>query len=80
MLTFPNQLRDALANLLPRSGANDDYKRGLIVGCVSALCATGMPFDQAWRIVQQSMPGGDPGRYVTLFPETWMITIDKVKK
>ncbi len=40
-------IKDALNNLLPDSGASDDYCQGIILGLMSAIMAKGMTFDRA---------------------------------
>jgi hypothetical protein len=49
-------VRDALFNTSARSGATVDYSRGVVVGIVSALMASGIKFDAAFAVVKANMP------------------------
>jgi hypothetical protein len=63
-------IKDALNNLLPRSGATDDYCRGLVLGVVAALMATKFDgdFDRAFYLVKWLLP---TGYRVEGIPEPW---------
>lgn len=65
------RVRDAINNLDDHSGANDDYRKGIIVGVVSAMLATGMTFRTAMR---QLVECTRPEHYAALLrcaPECW---------
>jgi len=47
---------------------NQAYGRGIIVGCVSALMATGMTFDEAWLFIGGNIPTDYDEACV---PDTW---------
>lgn len=49
-------LKDVLHNLHPRSGATPEYARGILVGVVATLMATGKSFEQASALAWQLMP------------------------
>lgn len=49
-------LRDALYNLAPKSGAGPDYCKGLVVGIVAGLMATGVSYGAAVLIVRDALP------------------------
>jgi hypothetical protein len=51
-----NLLRDALYNLSPKSGANQDYCRGLVVGLVSGLMSEGRSYSTAAEMVSRCLP------------------------
>ena len=51
-----NLLADALYNLMPDSGATDDYRKGIICGIVSSLMASGKSFDKSIQTVVKSLP------------------------
>lgn len=64
-------LKDALHNLDARENGDDhEYSRGVLVGVVSTLMATGMEFDKAIQLVWQLAPGKIPKERV---PESWQI-------
>lgn len=63
-------LTDALSNLSPTSGASSDYNRGLLVGIVSGLMATGLSFEQALQYVAQACPETYKN-CLLLLPESW---------
>jgi len=65
----PNLLADALYNLCVRSGASDDYAKGLVVGAMSALMAeTGKDYGELVPILAELMPARfDPIR----LPGAW---------
>ena len=66
------RLMDAMYNFSPDSGASDDYCKGLIVGAVSALMATGESFDDSLEQCAICMP--ETSRLMTkdCVPESWV--------
>ena len=50
------RIKDALYNLSPGSGSSNDYNRGIVVGIVSALLSAGFSFDDAKKVVFNSLP------------------------
>ena len=44
---------DALFNLSPNSGANDEYRCGILVGVVSTLVGSGWTFGHAMRRIRE---------------------------
>ena len=70
-------MKDALYNLAPKSGANDAYCQGLIVGVVSALMAMGMPFNEALSQTVKNVPD-DTRRLRHVFPESWMDDVNTI--
>ena len=65
-------LKDTMYNFHPTSGASDDYCKGLIVGAVSALMATGKSFDDSLEQCAICMP--ETSRLMTkdCVPESWV--------
>lgn len=63
-------LVDCLCNFSPTSGASDDYNRGLVIGMVSGLMATGMSFDEALEQTAKACPNTYISR-LDLLPESW---------
>ncbi len=50
-------LKDALFNLTMRSGASDEYCKGLVIGIVSAVLAiSGCSFEAAFTVVTNHLP------------------------
>ncbi len=49
-------LRDALHNLSPSCGNDAQYDRGLLVGLVAGLQATGLTFAQAIAVASENAP------------------------
>jgi hypothetical protein len=62
-------IKDALYNLDARSGASEDYCKGLLVGVVSAWMAAGLSFQDAIDEVARLMPHA-PGTRLAC-PEPW---------
>ncbi len=63
-------LKDALYNTHIRSGASVDYGRGIVVGTVAALMATGhFPFMDALDIVSRNLP---KDYRIECMPESWL--------
>lgn len=78
-LKYEVRLKDALYNLHPSSGADDEYCKGLVVGVVSALMATGMTFSDSLRQVANCLPVGT--RTIgNVFPETWITSMQALIK
>lgn len=69
----PARLRDAMANYAKNSGASDEYCRGVIVGVVSGLMATGFDFDDALDLARTAISDDESRRDLTPenFPESW---------
>jgi hypothetical protein len=64
-----NLLRDALYVLSPKSGASEQYGRGLVVGVVNTLMSEhGWTFEQALRHVCHRCPHETR---IACFPEEW---------
>lgn len=63
-------LRDALYNFSPRSGASEEYCKGLLVGVVSALVATGVEWRAAITHAAINMPE-DARIGPDTVPESW---------
>ena len=72
ILKEPVRLKDAMANFSPRSGASDEYCKGLIVGVVSALMATGMTWRNAIAHAANSMPSDARMQNGASVPESWV--------
>lgn len=75
-------IRDTLQNLHYRSGASDEYRRGIVVGLVSGIMAGQAhftyptDFDSAWGEVKrqaQHMPGIGLDTLREFSPSTWPI-------
>ena len=49
-------LKDALHNLHPDARSDPRYARGVLVGAVAALMATGLDFPAAFAEVSESLP------------------------
>lgn len=62
-------LRDALYHMDYRSGASEDYAKGLVVGVVSTLMAEGFSFEEAIDTVAQYMPHTKTTRLTV--PSVW---------
>ena len=67
---------DAMFNLNRRSGANDDYRRGVLAGAVSGLMVSGMTFDEALAMCKAHCSAeseGDFTMYISerAIPLTW---------
>jgi hypothetical protein len=62
-------ITDALGNLSPDSGASKDYNKGLVVGLVAGLMATGLDFTAALKYVTGHQPQGIDLR--AFLPENW---------
>jgi uncharacterized protein YoaH (UPF0181 family) len=84
-ITHRNILNDAMANFDQTSGASDDYCKGVAVGAVAALMATGMSWNEAFRHVGISLKthsSFDMTRTLTTdnMPESWLkeyVSMDK---
>lgn len=63
-----NLIRDALYNLHPRSGASEQYGRGIVVGIVTTIMADGVEFDTALKSVCRMCP---KAARIACFPEEW---------
>lgn len=61
-------LKDALYNLASDSGASNEYCKGLVVGIVSALMATGLSFIAAMDLVNECAPEFPIERW----PDAWL--------
>lgn len=70
----PTIMKDALQNLAPGMGSDANYARGILVGIVSGLMATGCTFNTAVRYVRENLP-----RRIMLntFPASWQDEIVK---
>lgn len=70
-LTNPVALKDAVHNVSSSSGASEEYARGIVVGAVSALMATGMDWRMAITQIALNWP---EDRYVprNVLPPTWV--------
>lgn len=64
------RIKDALNVCGDRTGASNDYCRGIIVGVVSALMASGLSFDKAFELVRSHIP--DNTRGAAIFPASWI--------
>jgi len=62
-------LRVVLYHMDHRSGATNDYARGIVVGVVSTIMAAGMTFDEAIDTVAQFMPNTKMARLTV--PDSW---------
>jgi hypothetical protein len=64
-------LKDALNNFAPRSGASDEYCKGLVVGLAAGLIAGGLTWREATTAIKQNWPRD--GREVNdaNCPESW---------
>jgi len=62
------RIADAMHNCDDKSGATNEYCKGMIMGIVSGLMATGMRFDTALAKVKEYMPEHNRG---VLYPESW---------
>jgi hypothetical protein len=60
-------VKDVLHNLDSKSGASDEYCKGLIVGLVGGLMAADHSFEQSLRMVHRLKPATTRD----VFPETW---------
>jgi hypothetical protein len=65
------KLADVLYNMHDKSGATDDYRKGVLVGVVSALVATGLDFNQAITQVAFHMPDVGSRLYSGTVPDSW---------
>ena len=68
-------LLNCLYNLAPNTGANLDYQRGIIVGMVSALMASGKTWRSALAVVKRNLP---TDYSVLAFPESWRDDLSKL--
>ena len=78
-IIYPVLLKDTLNNLLPTSGANEDYQKGIVVGVVGALMSTGMSYKEAITQVAIHMPD-DGKKPVLAFPEAWLKDITAARE
>lgn len=49
-----NQLRDTVYNCHPSASGDRAYARGMIIGCVSGLMATGYTFEDSIRQLKEA--------------------------
>ena len=49
-------LRDTLHNMHPDAGRDADYARGILVGVVGGLMATGLSWAEAMKVVSENAP------------------------
>jgi hypothetical protein len=67
----PVVLKDAMYNFAPDSGASEEYCKGLIVGLVAGLMATGMTWRNA--VAQAAIAAPKTARIgVESMPESWI--------
>ena len=64
-------LKDTMYNFHPTSGASDEYCKGLLVGVVGALMATGMSWNDAIAHAAINMPDGARMQENTSVPFSW---------
>lgn len=74
-----NILRDTLANYDETSGASDDYCKGMVVGVVSTLMATGMTWEDSMRLVGTTLQSGTPRKLSDKnMPHMWRIMLPEL--
>jgi hypothetical protein len=56
MLRNKTVLREALYNTAPDAKSNPAYARGIVVGAIAAIMATGRGFDDALTLVRLCLP------------------------
>lgn len=71
-------LRDAITNFWVQSGADDTYCKGLLVGVVSTLMATGMTFEEALHCAAQYWPADTRLLTEANVPESWLSTLNRI--
>ncbi len=64
-------LKNAIHNVVERSGATTDYCQGLIVGVVSGLMAHGLQFRHALALVAIAWPAAEYNPRLDCLPESW---------
>ena len=64
-------LRDCLYNLMPDSGANRDYHKGMIVGIASLAVAMGMTLNNALEMIAEHTPVMARHELEKAMPECW---------
>jgi hypothetical protein len=69
-----NLLRDSLYNLNPKSGANTEYCKGIVIGTVSALMAMGFDFQDALAQVCNHLPEYR-WEFAQVFPDSWLADV-----
>lgn len=69
LIQNPVTLKDALYNLVPKSGASDEYCKGLIVGIVSSMMACGVSYKDAIAHLAIHLPL-DPETRIAV-PPSW---------
>ena len=73
-------VKDAVYYLHERSGASDEKARGVIIGLVSGLMASGRSFEEALKIVGQAISESkekDSFRINLMFPDSWVGELKK---
>ena len=71
-------LMDALYNLDDRSGASDDYRKGILVGIVSTIMAAGSTFGDALREVVDYTKVQHRAALRRCSPSAWKEPLDKL--
>ena len=67
-----NLIRDALYNIAPDAGGDVEYAKGILIGVVAVLCATGLEFDQALDKALGLSPDFGNFRFACI-PRPWRI-------
>lgn len=70
-LSHPTRLKDAMYNFSPKSGASDEYCKGMLVGAVAALISTGMTWRDALAHCAICMPDDARMQKDTSVPASW---------
>jgi len=70
-------MRDLMHNLMPDSGASDEYRRGIIVGAATALVATGARLSGALGVLVLCTKVGNLPNLANLAPESWRGEIEE---
>jgi hypothetical protein len=65
-------LKDAIHNVAAQSGASDDYARGIVVGAVAGMMATGMTWHNAMAQVAITWPANEYAPREAALPESWV--------
>lgn len=66
-----NLLRDTLANCAERSGANDEYCKGITLATVGMLMAIGQSFPDAYATMRANLPS-DCRPQERCIPAAWL--------